>query len=230
MNEAAKLFFTKRCISLDMDLNPYIICAAELIELVDEEVNLLVNTHLDRLQHEVAWSVLLDMYKKCHEFTSGALASFLIAQIASAEALCRTAIESAVNLHYASLGDEVGNVIAYFKNYIATERGQNQAWLKSIEKSRYPSETKAHHRTLIAQKDRSLDQYENALCESLALINIDYQNYIGSWPSTFDRFAKIGKEVDYRTIYAALCSQANNDPEDILNNLMSRIVEVDGYT
>lgn len=229
MNEAAERFFKNRCISTEMDLNPYILRAAELIELADDEVNNLARNNIDRLQDEAVWSILHDMYKKCYEFTSGALATFLIAHIASAEALCRTAVESAVNLHYASCGDDVGNVIAYFRNYIATERGQNKAWLKSVENSNYPNEAKAYHRELIGNKERSLDSYEEGLRKSLAIINVDYDAHLGSWPSTFDRFSKIGKEVDYRTIYAALCSQAHNDPEDILNNLMTRIIEVDGY-
>lgn len=229
MNEAAERFFKNRCISIEMDINPYIIRAAELIELADDEVNSLAKKNIDRLQGEAVWSILHDMYKKCYEFTSGALATFLITHISSAEALCRTAVESAVNLHYSSCGDDVGNVIAYFRSYIATERSQNKAWLKSVETSSYPNEAKAYHRELVDNKERSLDFYEEALRKSLAIINIDYDAHLGYWPSTFDRFSKIGKEVDYRTVYAALCSQAHNDPEDILNNLMTRIVEVNGY-
>lgn len=229
MNETARRFFENRCISTEIALNPYVLSAAEIIELVNDEVNRLAEANIERLQHEAAWSILHDMYKKCHEFAGGALATFLIAHIGSAEALCRTAVESAVNLHYASCGDDVGNVLAYFRNYIATERGQNKTWLTSVEKSNYPPEAKDHHRALIEDKERSLDLYEDALRKSLSIINIDYDNHPGSWPSIFDRFSKIGKEVDYRTIYAALCSQAHNDPEDILNNLMSRIVEFDGY-
>lgn len=229
MNEAAQRFFENRCISTGMALNPYVLSAAEIIELVNDEVNRLTDAHIERLQHETAWSILHDMYKKCHEFSGGALATLLIAHIASAEALCRTAIESAVNLHYASCGDDVGNILAYFRNYIATERVQNKARLKSVENSSYPPDEKDHHRALIEEKERSLDLYEDAVSKYLSIINIDYDNYPGSWPSTFDRFSKIGNEVDYRTIYAALCSQAHNGPEDILNNLMSRIVEFDGY-
>jgi hypothetical protein len=229
MNEAAERFFKNRCISTEISLNPYVLNAAEIIELVNDEVNRLAEQHIERLQHEAAWSILHDMYKKCHEFTGGALATFLIAHIGAAEALCRTAVESAVNLHYASCGDDIGNVLAYFRNYIITERGQNKAWLKSVENSNYANEAKNHHRALIEDKERSLNFYEDALRKSLSIINIDYDNHPGSWPSTFDRFSKIDKEVDYRTVYAALCSQAHNDPEDILNNLMSRVVVFEGY-
>lgn len=229
MNELVLRFFKRRCISTEMELNEYILTAIEIIELADDEVNRLAEMHVERLQHEAMWSVHHDMYKKCHEFTSGALATFLISHIGSAEALCRTAVESAVNLHYACCGDKVGNILGYFRTYIATERGQNSSWLRSIENSDYPDEAKDHHRALIEDKERSLNFYEYSLRKSLCMINIDYDNHPGSWPNTFDRFSKIGKAVDYRTIYAALCSQAHNDPEDILNNLMSRIIEMDGY-
>jgi len=36
----------------------------------------------------------------------------------------------------------------------------------------------------------------------------------------------IGDEVGYRTIYAALCSQAHSDPEDIVNNMVARVIPV----
>jgi len=229
MNEVVLRFFKKRCISIEIELNPYVLDAIEIFELVDEEVNRLAQEHIKRLQHEVAWAIVHDMYKKCHEFTGATLATFLIAHIASAEALCRTAVESAVNLYYASCGDDIGNVIAYFREYIATEKKQNKAWLKSVENSDYPDDAKNYHRALIEDKEHNLELYEDTLRKSLSLINISYDNHPGSWPSTFDRFSKIGKEVDYRTTYAALCSQAHNDPEDILNNLMSRIIEADGY-
>lgn len=213
-----------------MELNSYVANAAEIIELIGDAVHESATEHIERLQHIPVWSILHDMHKKCHEFTAAALATFLTAHIGSAEVLCRTSIEASVNLQYASCGDDIGNVLAYFRSYISTERVQNSAWKKSIERSEYPSNAKDHHLNLIKEKETSLDQYEEALRKSLSIINIDYDNHPGSWPSTFDRFHKIGKEVDYRTIYAALCSQSHNDPEDILNNLMSRIIDIKGYS
>ncbi|TCK90845.1 DUF5677 domain-containing protein [Paraburkholderia sp. BL9I2N2] len=222
------IFFTKRGISSEIDTNEYILEAAKTIELTHDIVTNLVRNNIDRLQYEPVWSILHDMYLKCHEFTSGSLTSFLVAHISSAEALCRTAIESAVNLQYASYGDDVGNVIAYFRLYLATERDQNKSWLKSVEKSNGPNEEKEYHRDCIRKKYENLDVCENALRESFSIMGIDFDSRRGSWPSIFDRFCKINKEIDYRTIYAALCSQAHNDPEDILNNLMSRIIQIDG--
>lgn len=228
MSDVAERFFKNKNIPSNIELNPYIIRSAELIQLADEEVNRLVENEITRLQEEAVWSVVHDMYKKCHEFTSGALSIFIMGSVASAEVLCRTAVESSVNLFYVALGNDVENVISYFRTYLETERNQNQSWLKSVNRSNYDEEGKEYHRGLINDKDRALSFYEDGLRKSLALINIDYDSFAGSWPSAFDRFCKIDKEVGYRTVYASLCSQAHNDPEDILNNLMSRIIDVKG--
>ena len=229
MNEIVQRFFSKRCLSTEMQLNRYVESAVEIMQLASEEVSLLIDLHVERVEDRPAFLVLHDMYFKCEEFTSGALAAFLIAHIGSAEALCRTAVESAVNLYYVSLGDDLANVLAYFKNYLVTERKQNQQWLKSVEDSSHSNDEKAYHKGLIAKKDETLDYYEEALRGSLAVIDINYDAYTDSWPSVFDRFTKLGKEIDYRTIYAALCSQAHNDAEDVLNNLMARVIPVEGY-
>jgi hypothetical protein len=229
MNETVRRFLFKKHVSHDINLNPYVESAIEIIQLTDEEVARLIDLHHDSSKHQPAFEVLHDMYQKCQEFTSGALSAFLISHIGSAEALCRTAIESAVNLHYVSLGDDLANILAYFKNYLTTERKQNRQWLKSVEESNNSSDDKQYHIRLIVEKDNTLDHYEDALRSSLSIIHVDYNMYNDSWPSIFDRFVKIGKEIDYRTIYVALCSQAHNDPEDVLNSLMSRIIPVEGY-
>ncbi|PJE54055.1 hypothetical protein TY87_17575 [Marinomonas sp. BSi20584] len=59
-------------------------------------------------------------------------------------------------------------------------------------------------------------------------VNID--NYDAKWPSAFDRFRLINDEIGYRTIYTALCSQSHNDPEDLLNQLLCRSLNHDGFT
>ena len=71
----------------------------------------------------------------------------------------------------------------------------------------------------------ALNQYDDGLRKSLALVGVNYDSSILKWPtSIFDRFREIGKEVGYRTVYVALCSQAHNDAEDILNSFMARVI------
>jgi hypothetical protein len=224
MDRLVTKFIEKRSISPDMELNEPLYNAIYYLEKANEFVEKSCEEHIDRLSEIVPWPSMHDMYKRNYEYCCGVLGSFLIGQFPSSEALCRTAIEGAVNLHYVSLGDSMGKQIAYFKTHINNERKQNINWKASVDKSDYPDNAKNHHLEKIREKDASLDQYENMLRESLSLAGVDYDAVELKWPSIFDRFKEIGNEVGYRTVYAALCSQAHNDAEDVLNKIMSRVI------
>lgn len=225
MNELVKEFIEKRTLAESMELNEPLHDGIYCLEKLNALVERLCRDNEERLVDEVPWSTMHDMYKRNYEYCCGVFGVFLIGQLPSCEALCRTAIEGSVNLHYVSLSNSMTKQIAYFKHHLATERKQNQAWRRSIESSSYPDNAKAHHLQRISDKDDALDNYEYGLKVSLALCDVDFDVVESKWPSIFDRFREIGDEVGYRTVYAALCSQAHNDAEDILNKIMARITE-----
>ena len=231
MHKLVKGFFEKRAIYTDIELNKPLHNIILYLEESNNILNKMIDKNINKLEKNIPWSTMHDMYKRSYNHICGALSLFIIAQLQSSEALCRTALESSVNLHYVSLGGSIDKLIAYFKNYIEVERKQNINWKSSIDNSSYPSEVKDFHRKKINTKNKALDQYEEMLKESLSLANVDYESNTTKWPNIFERFRAIDHEVSYRTIYMALCSQAHNDPEDILNNLMSRVIaNVDGLT
>jgi len=163
------------------------------------------------------------MYERNYDYCCGVLGCFLIAQFTASEALCRTAIEGAVNLHYTSLGDSLSKQISYFKNHIYTERKQNSNWKESILKSSCDEELKQYHFEKIAEKEAAIKNYEEMLRDSLLLVQVSFDDINEKWPSIFDRFREIDDEIGYRTVYAALCSQAHNDAEDALNKVYARV-------
>lgn len=224
MDKLVTEFIEKRALSPEMDLNEPLYNAIYCLERANEFVEKSCEENIENISEIVHWSSMHDMYKRNYEYCCGVLGCFLIGQFPSSEALCRTAIEGAVNLHYVSLGDSMDKQISYFKTHINNERKQNINWKKSVESSGYPDDAKNHHLEKITEKDASLDQYEHMLRESLSLAGVDYDKVELKWPSIFDRFKEIDKEVDYRTVYAALCSQAHNDAEDVLNRIMSRVI------
>ncbi|QHG91412.1 hypothetical protein CVO_05995 [Sulfurimonas sp. CVO] len=229
MHKLVKDFFDKRVISTDIDMNKPLHNAILYLEESNNVLNKLVDINIKKLEKNVPWSSMHDMYKRSYDHVCGVLTLFIVAQLQSSEALCRTAIESSVNLHYISLDNSMDKLIAYFKDYIETERKQNINWEKSINSSNYPSKSKEFHRKKIADKNEALDKYEEMLRESLSLANVNYDSNNTRWPNIFERFRDIDHEVSYRTIYMALCSQAHNDSEDILNSLMTRVIaNVDG--
>lgn len=229
MNKLVAAFIERKSISIDMDLNPPLENCILLLEQSNELVYQLVNENIEKISSRPYWGPMFDMYEKNYEYCSGAVSLFLLAQLTPSEALCRTSIEGSINLEFVSIGDSMGNQISYFKHYIDAERKQNKNWKESVKNSDQSSEDKEYHYQKIAAKDAVLLQYENALRESLKLADVDFDNSNLKWPNIFERFRSLNKEVEYRTLYMALCSQAHNDAEDVLNKIMARVTaNIDG--
>jgi hypothetical protein len=228
MNNKVSKFLNKNFISDKVQLNKYIEEAIYTLETAFEIANKDFLENSEIIKDKAVWSIVYDVYTRGYDYTAAALSLFIISHIASAESLCRTSVEASVNLYYMSVGNDVENVISYFKHHIRTERDQNKKWLEAVKVSDKLEEYKLYHINLITNKEKSLDAYEETLRQSFSVINVDYDTFDKKWPNTFDRFKKIDKEITYRTLYAALCSQSHNDAEDSLNNLMKRIVPIQG--
>lgn len=228
MDDRRSNFLKFRSIETNIQLNVYLDNAIDRLEYAHELVRANVSAQLDRLADVPEWSVVHDMYLKCYENTSGALTSLVTANLSSAEALCRVAIESSINLSYIAQKDTINRVFGYIKNYIEKEKKENRQWRDSLRDIPNTPE-KTETMQLIMDKDMVLDKYAEILRGSFRLIGVDYDVIGSDWPkSVYDRFLAVGKEVEYRTVYAALCTQVHNDAEDILNNLVSRVVLIEG--
>lgn len=201
---------------------------AELFNRLQSELATTLQRNLDKLEKESSWALLHAMCGRAIEQQAACVALFSHSYFAPAEALCRTVVEASVNLYYCSLGDSTSHLLTYFRSYIETERKQNKQWQSSVNSSRYPESAKASHRVRIANKENALSRYEGVLTEAFLQIGLHYAAASKEWPSVFDRFKTIGKEVDYRTVYAALCSQAHNDAEDLLNDFVHGVMQVEG--
>lgn len=221
-------FLQKNSICTEVELNDYIIEAIDNLESAYDIANKVSLENIESLKDKPVWSIVYDIYTRGYKYTEAALSLFIISHIASAEALCRTSVESSINLYYLSVGNDVENVISYFKHHIKTEHLQNKKWRETVNNLNESEEYKNNHIELIERKEKSLDFYENMLRESFSIININYDAINSSWPSTLDRFKKVDMEIKYRTLYSALCSQSHNDAEDSLNNLMARVVQIEG--
>lgn len=202
-----------------------------LINLYDKLRNELTTTlraNLSKLEHEESWALLHAMHGRAMEQQAACISLYSNGYYAPAEALCRTVVEASVNLYYCSLGDSCSLVLSYFRSYIETERKQNKSWLSSVNASGYPMAAKDEHRRRIRDKDAALLKYEQVLTEAFSQIGVQYSTVSKEWPSVFDRFKAINKEVSYRTVYSALCSQAHNDAEDLLNEFVHGVRQIEG--
>lgn len=224
MDLRVKKFIQRKTLPENMEINQVLHDTINLLEKSNEIVQNLVEKNIDELAPQVAWTTMHKMYKRNYEYCCGAISCFLITQIQSSEVLCRTAVEASVNLHYISIDDSVGKQIAYFKNYFFTERKQNKNWKNSVKNSEITQPNKDGHYGLIDEKELALNWQEYALQESLKLEGVNFNESSLKWPNIFERFSKINDEIGYRTVYAALCSQAHSDAEDIINEIFSEVM------
>ena len=180
------------------------------------------------MQMDPSWGLLQRMYERAVGHAGACLVLLTNQRYAAAEALCRTLVESSVNLYYCSVGNSIGTILSFFKNHIEIERKQNRSWRSEVSSSALVEQEKLVHFAHIDHKDGVLESYERALQVIFQQIGYQYSEGSDIWPSIFDRFKAIGKETDYRTVYAALWSQAHSDPEDLLNEFMQRMSAVPG--
>jgi hypothetical protein len=178
------------------------------------EIAISTQSHTARLVSEPTWGLLKTMLDRVYNYAAGSLILYAVGQPSSGEVVARTAVESAINVLYVLNGNGIERLQGYFSTYIATERRQNRLWLDSI--SRYSDREKQVPCWGLAKKVKALDECEKFLTTTFQQMGVTY-NTNAEWPSLFDRFKALGKETAYRTVYAAMCSQAHNDAEDLLN-------------
>jgi hypothetical protein len=208
--------------------DPDVATLVDLYERLCNTVNEAIGKNLSALVADPAWGLLHSMFERVVEQEAACICLYSSGYFAPAEALCRTVVEGAVNLFYCSVHDSRSTVLTYFRAYIETERKQNRQWGASVESSPAADQAKQLHRDKIQFKEEALSAYESVLRSSFGQMGVSYDEAAREWPSVFDRFQKIGKEVAYRTVYAALCSQAHNDAEDLLNGFVHRVTQIGG--
>lgn len=168
--------------------------------------------------------ILHDMFERAHEHTYCAATCLKRGNAASAEALCRVSLEASITLSYVSQNDLLPTISAYFQEYLTSEEKQNKIWRGSIDSSPHDSRVKAAHFLELSNKEKAIEVYRQILNEWLAEGNAAPLDKSFKFPNIFERFKDTGKELSYRTVYAALCSQSHADAEDIINFLMSRLI------
>jgi hypothetical protein len=104
--------------------------------------------------------------------------------------------------------------------YIRQEQDQNTRWL--AEAKRLPlGEISDGHLAGLRQKTSVIEKQGHLVDEIFGLIGVG-PRIDEKWGTIFDRFDAVGEAIEYRTTYAALCSQAHNDAEDLINALTIR--------
>ena len=186
-------------------------------------IDLSCSIHDKRLIYEPTWGLLKTMIDRAYEYAAASLVLFIVGHQSSAEVVARTTAEAAINILYILGGNPIERLWQYFSAYIAQERQQNRLWRGAILKC--DDEVKRAHQRGITQKENALNNYEKYLNRAFQQMGFTPSTST-TWPNTFDRFKAVGDEVGYRTVYTAMCSQAHNDAEDLLNRFVIHSLDI----
>jgi hypothetical protein len=164
------------------------------------------------------WAITHTMLDRVYEQLEGAFIALFTGSWSSVEIICRATIEAAINVSYVLQTDTPMRVSQYFSHYF-DEAGKALNKLEPIEhiadSDRFCSTNNA--RGLLKQRKQYLETV-------LRLDGIP----VGAtgWPKQIaERFRAVGKELEYREIYATLCSQTHNDAESLIDYMITRAFE-----
>ena len=157
------------------------------------------------------------MLDRTFEYVEGAIVAYVTGSTASAEIISRTAIESAINLLFVLVDDRKGNHLTqYFAYYFEHEQTEIDGWTKAT--FNLTGDAKKAHQLATTEKRNRINELREATDFSLSQAGLPtIKSLVKKWPKIWERFKFLGLEVDYGTVYAALCSQTHSDAEDLLN-------------
>jgi len=161
--------------------------------------------------------LLITLVKRMFDVVSGTVSLLVLGRPQQAEILSRTVMESALSLLYLAKADSGARLIQYFEHYIAQEREQNRKWQREL--TALADERRADHNARISDKNEALDNMALFLERFAQTVGVKYPSERG-YPNFLGICTALGKAIDYRTVYMAMCSQAHHDAEDILNDLI----------
>lgn len=190
--------------------------AIYFFESLWEETETSASHRANALVRQPTWGLIHEMIRRSRSHIAATLSLSTTGQIAAAEALARSCVEASVNSMWVMQRDSTLRLKSYFDSYIEEETRQLRLWKEAVVG--LDGTAREIHDAEIRQKDRALALYSRFLHSFYKQLKIP-TGLKTPFPSIFQRFKDLGDEIGYRTVYMAMCSQAHNDAEDLLNAL-----------
>jgi|GEM_PF-2720816 len=166
--------------------------------------------------------LLAKLIDRSHETAAGALALVVLGHFREAEILARSILESSVTTAYIVHRAPKERLVGYFDSYIKQEREQNRKW--EVDVGTLPEDERQDHEVRIRDKNEALARYGQYVSKLSTHFGLEPGKAKGL-AKLIDMLTDLGQRIEYRTVYAAMCSQAHHDAEDVLNYLIVNSIE-----
>ncbi len=163
----------------------------------------------------------INMLNRASNTLGGMVSLVATGHLQDAEILSRTLTESSLTIQFLLKGSSEQKLSHYLASYYAGQKWKNDKWRSAI------SEAELHpHNKLIEEKNET-DEKTKDICKYFI------EAAGGKWPekpqsaSVDKMFKELNKEVEYRTVYRAMCGQSHQNQEDLVNSLLHSLSEND---
>ncbi len=161
---------------------------------------------------EPTWAITRTMLDRVYEQLEGAFIALFTGSWATVEVICRATLEAAVNVLYVLQKD--------------TPRRLSQYLLHYFDKTRTALDKLERLDPLVVSQSREINDAreilglrKELLGKVLALDGIPLD--ANGWPNTIAQiFTAVGKELEYREIYATLSSQTHSDADALVDYVL----------
>lgn len=186
---------------------------------IDEDLRTRATQLLE--EGEPTWVITRSMLDRVYEQLVGGFICLFTGAWASVEVICRAGLEAAINVLFVLESDTANRLSQYMTYYfeeslrsidryedlVTNFAGQNKAQLKSAVDAR---DSLAWRKEII----EGIFQHEHIPCG------------LQGWPrKIIDRFKAVGREFEYREVYANLSSQVHNDADALVDFMILTVAE-----
>jgi hypothetical protein len=186
---------------------------------IDEDLRIRAGQLIE--EKEPTWAITLSMLDRVYELIVGGFISLFTGAWSSVEISCRASLEAAVNVLYVLESDTSNRLSQYMSHYFEESS-------KSIDRyeSLLPSAPGGGVANPSSAKDaRNMLAWRKEIIEKvLQHDGIPFGRK--GWPKQIiNRFKAVGREFDYREIYATLSSQIHNDADALIDFMILKALE-----
>jgi hypothetical protein len=162
---------------------------------------------------------LINILNRTSNTFGGMVALLTTGHLQDSEVLSRTLTESSLTIQFLLKGNSQEKLAHYLASYFAGQKWKNDKWKAAINDVEHHS-----HNRLIQEKNEIEEKVKEA-CKYFI------EEAGGKWPtkpqspSVEKMFKELGKEVEYRTVYRAMCGQSHQNQEDLVKSLLYSLSE-----
>jgi hypothetical protein len=147
--------------------------------------------------------------------TFGSMVSLIAnGHLQDAEVIARTLSESTLKIQSLLTGNVVDNIANYLAYYFSDSKYKNDQWKSSAANSDFD-----FYNQLINNKNE-VEEGSKSICKAFI------ESSGGIWPDkpkklgVVDIYKKLNRDVEFRTVYRAMCGQTHQNSEDLINSLL----------